>query len=65
MNGVFMCGCNLGALIRFGYTVRHDAQGHLICPCHGERLYGWRTHEAIQSGKLPTQPSMIQREEAG
>lgn len=50
---VFICGCRLETLLAFGYKITRDESGKLICPSHGVPEYGWRTKEALATGKLP------------
>jgi hypothetical protein len=70
--GTFLCGCRPEEKINYSTEFdpttgmirqRTDAQGFLVCPEHGERMYGWRSpqkhtplgrkldYDAIYSGK--------------
>lgn len=52
-NNTFICGCTKAEKSNYsmdfdprtGFViVRRDSEGYEICPEHGMRLYGWRSH---------------------
>lgn len=65
--GNFHCGCDPKEKLNYSgditkptvpggdviYSgIRRDSKGYEVCPEHGERLYGWRTHMvATPSGR--------------
>lgn len=55
----YLCGCDVAA--KENYRAEFDSNGRLvvpmigavrICPEHGDKIEGWRTAEALRTGRL-------------